>query len=58
MASFRLDTNKPPQLTSDEREQLEVLTDAQITAAALADEDNPPLTQSELRRLRSARLDD
>jgi len=32
------------------------MTDAEITAAALDDGDNPPLTTDELGKLRSARL--
>ncbi len=51
MGSITLDPNHPPQLSPEDRARLEALTDAQITAAALADADNPPLTEGELRRL-------
>ena len=56
MANFTLDTTNPPQLTPAERERLDSLTDAQITTAAKADPDNPPLTKTELGKLRSASL--
>jgi len=32
--------------------RLNAMTEAEIEAAALADEDNPPLTQAELKRMR------
>jgi putative transcriptional regulator len=35
--------------------RLEAITDGQITAAAEADPDNPPLTDEELERVRMAR---
>jgi len=56
MARFSLDAAKPPQLTQEEHERLETLTDAPITAAAVADADNGPLTKGELDKLRSASL--
>jgi putative transcriptional regulator len=56
MARFSLDPDSAPRLTPAERQPLEHLTDAEITAAALDDADNPPLTGDELGKLRSARL--
>ena len=56
MANFTLDTTNPPQLTPAERERLDSLTDAQITAAATADADNGLLAKAELGKLRSASL--
>ena len=44
MARFTLDPNSPPELTVAERARLEALSDAEITASALADPDNPPLS--------------
>jgi putative transcriptional regulator len=56
MGSMTLDPNNLPQLSPEDRERLEALTDEDITAAALADPDNPPLTEDELRRLDVRRL--
>jgi putative transcriptional regulator len=54
MARFKLDPNNPPPLTAAERVRLNAMSDAEITAAAMADADNPPLTPEELARLESA----
>lgn len=51
MAKIALDPKNPPQLSAEDRARLESLTDAEITAAAEADPDNPPLTPAELRLL-------
>lgn len=56
MARFILDPNNPPALTEAERAGLAALTDAQITAAALADADNLPLSADELARLEAATM--
>jgi len=56
MAKFSLDAKAPPQLTPEELERLDGLTDGQITSAAVADADNGPLSKSELGKLRSANL--
>lgn len=56
MARFTLDSNSPPGLSPARRRRLEAMTDAQITAAAAADVDNPPLTKEELSKLRTARV--
>jgi putative transcriptional regulator len=50
MTRFRLDPTEPPQLTAEEQVRLDSLTDEEITAAALADPDNPLLTEEELER--------
>ena len=55
MARFTLDPSAPPALSADERARLAAMGDAEITAAALTDRDNPPLTEVELDRLESAR---
>ena len=37
-----------PELSAQERARLDAMTDEEITAAALADPDNPPLTEEQL----------
>jgi putative transcriptional regulator len=54
MARLSLDADKPPHLAPAERRRLGRLTDAEITEAALADPDNPPLTAAEIAKLHSA----
>lgn len=54
MARFELDANDLPKLTSSERARLGAMTDAEITGAAAADADNPPLTAGELDRMEAA----
>jgi putative transcriptional regulator len=49
------DRKKPPRLSDETKARLDRLTDEQLTAAALSDPDNPPLTERELERLRAAR---
>ena len=56
MARFSLDPDGAPQLSPAERQRLEHMTDAEITAAAHDDAENQPLTQDELGKVRSARL--
>ena len=51
-----LDPAIPPKLAPAERARLETMTDAEITAAALADPDNLPLTEAELEQLDMRRL--
>ena len=51
----RLDPKKPPRLSEETKARLDALTDEEITAAALSDPDNPPLTEDELDRLAKAR---
>ena len=55
VAKFTLDPSKLPELTEGEAAALDALTDAEITAAAEADPDNPPLTDAELERVAVAR---
>ncbi len=55
MTQFKLDHTDLPTLTPAERARLDGTTDADLTAAALADADNPPLTDAELARLSLAR---
>lgn len=54
MARFKLDPNDPPALTAAERARLDAMSDGEITAAALADADNPPLSLEETARLETA----
>ena len=56
MVRFTLDPTKRPAMTARERARLDALTDDEITSAALADPDNPPLTEAELECLSAARL--
>jgi putative transcriptional regulator len=55
MARFTLDPNNPPRISAEALARLDAMTDAEITAAALSDPDNPPLTEDELARMCSAR---
>ena len=53
MVRFKLDATVPPGLTADQEARLASMTDAEITAAAESDPDNPPLSEEEFRRLRN-----
>ncbi|MGO4124497.1 XRE family transcriptional regulator [Inquilinus sp. YAF38] len=55
MARFTLDPKNPPELTPEEQARLEAMTDEEITAAALSDPDNPPMTEEEIDRIAAAR---
>ena len=48
---FELDLDNPPRLSDEERGRLDAMTEAEMHTAALADPDNPPLTEEELQRL-------
>lgn len=50
------DPNNPRKLTPEEKARLDAMTDEEITAAALSDPDNPPLTDDEIERFTAARL--
>ena len=56
MAQFSFDRDHVPRLSPAQRNRLEHMTHAQITAGADEDPDNRPLRQDELGKLRSARL--
>lgn len=56
MARFKLDPSAPSNMTEQERTRLEAMTDAEITAAALTDPDNPPMTEAEIERYAFAAL--
>lgn len=56
MARFKLDPDRLPELSAAERARLDALDDAAITAAALSDEDNPPLANEEATRFEAARI--
>jgi len=53
---FVLDPAAPPRLSRASVACLDAMTDAEITAAAESDADNPPLTEIELDRLGAARI--
>lgn len=50
-----LDRKNLPRLTSATKSRLGRMSDAELTANALAEPDNPPLTESELERVAAAR---
>ena len=54
MDRFTIDPRNPPRQGAAEAARLGAMTDAEITAAAAADRDNPPLTATEQARLRAA----
>jgi putative transcriptional regulator len=55
MVRFTLDPRRRPRPDAAEHARLAAMTDAELTAAAAADPDNPPLTAAELAQLRAAR---
>ena len=55
MARFTLDPDNPPRASPESLSRLDAMTEACITAAALSDPDNPPLTDDELARMAAAR---
>ena len=52
---MKLDRKKPPRLSAGTKARLDRLSDEQATSNALADPDNPPLTEIELARVAAAR---
>ena len=50
---FKLDLVNPPRFTDEELQRQNSMTDAEITAAAESDPDNPPLTDAELELVAS-----
>lgn len=56
MTRFTLNPDSAPELSVAQRHRLDAMTEADIAAAAEADIDNPPLSDIELNRVRSARL--
>ena len=56
MVRFTLDPNDPPELGAAARRRLDAMTDVDIETAAAADTDNPPLTEAELGKVRSAQV--
>jgi putative transcriptional regulator len=55
MARFTLDPDNPPRLSLARRKRLDAMSDTAMTTAAEADTDNPPLTDTELNKLRATR---
>lgn len=56
MARFSLDPKNLPELSAAQRERMDGMSEAQIASAAEADLDNPPLSDVELGKVRSARI--
>jgi putative transcriptional regulator len=54
MTRFTLNPSNTPELSVAQRDRLDAMTEADITAAAEADVDNPPLSDIELSKVRSA----
>lgn len=54
MVRHTLDPNSLPQLSPADAARLDAMSDAELTAAAADDADNPPLTPAELERLEVA----
>jgi len=50
---FTLDPNNPPKLSDETKARLDAMTDEELTANALADPDNPPLTDEEIEIIRA-----
>lgn len=55
MTRFTLNPDSAPELSAAQRHRLDAMTEANITSAAETDADNPPLSDVELGRVRSAR---
>jgi putative transcriptional regulator len=53
---YTLDPNNLPRLSEAQQARLDAMSDAELTAAAEADPDNPPLTDEELARMRTVRI--
>jgi putative transcriptional regulator len=56
MARFTLNPDSAPELSLALRDRLGAMTEAEISLAAEADADNPPLSDIELSKVRSARV--
>ncbi len=56
MARLKLDPANPPKFSAAELAAQDAMTDEQITAAALTDPDNPPMSEDEIERIRVAAL--
>ena len=52
----KFDPKALPELTPEQETAINTMTDEQITAAALSDPDNPPLTDEEIDRLTAAHI--
>jgi len=55
VVTARLDRKNLPRMSAATKARLDRMTDAELTANALADPDNPPLTEKELERVAAAR---
>lgn len=56
MGRYVLDPKNPPTLSPEAQARLDAMTHEEIEANALADADNPPLTECELACMSAARL--
>jgi putative transcriptional regulator len=52
----KLSEGKPSELTDEQRRRLEAMSDAEINEGALADADNPPLSENELMSVKVKRV--
>src|ERR1700684_3931348 len=55
MVRLTIDPTSSPPLSPEALARIDAMTHAEITAAALSDPDNPPLTEDELARVAAAR---
>jgi putative transcriptional regulator len=55
MARLTVDLNALPPVSPEALARMDAMTDAEITAAALSDPDNPPWTADEMARVAAAR---
>ena len=56
MARFSLNPDSAPELSVAQRDRLGAMSEPDIHSAAEADADNPPLSDIELNKVRSARI--
>lgn len=49
---YRLDPANPPRISPETEARLDAMTDEELTANALSDPDNPPLTEVEIQHFR------
>ncbi len=54
MGTAKLDRNNPPRFTDAELDRFDAMTPDEVERNAVGDPDNPPMTNDELTRLRSA----
>ena len=55
IVSYTPDPHKPVRLSEETKRRLDAMTDEELTANALSDPDNPPLTEHELDQMVTSR---